>query len=318
MGSFDKKLKAFVRIDGQGRVVAGSLILRRKQPKIGKWMEVRNQLCCNTTTTTTTAIPYSCVFYNIDVLRGEYEISWINCDGAELTYTRTAPANMQICAQRNSIEVIGGSTPDVVITEISECINPDYTIYTFLDYCVDGAPSGDTVGIATDLPYGLPTGQQLYDGIENYFIVTSQIRSDVNVWDYDIINGLNVIPDTTGCPTTTTTTTCVPEGDLIQYAAASITSNPSGLITWNTNPTQEDACHVLELITENPEGWTINWEAFTNGTVDGLVYRKSTCELANGYFIYLDGESYAISQITDGEGNNIVCSTTTTSTTTTP
>ena len=40
MGSLDRKLKAFVRFDGQGRVVAGSLIFRKKMPKVGKWMEI--------------------------------------------------------------------------------------------------------------------------------------------------------------------------------------------------------------------------------------------------------------------------------------
>ena len=54
MGSLDRKLKAFVRFDGQGRVVAGSLIFRKKMPKVGKWMEIPAWQCCNPTTTTTT------------------------------------------------------------------------------------------------------------------------------------------------------------------------------------------------------------------------------------------------------------------------
>ena len=35
-----RNLKAFVRYDGSGRVVAGSLVLRRKKPKVGNWKEV--------------------------------------------------------------------------------------------------------------------------------------------------------------------------------------------------------------------------------------------------------------------------------------
>jgi hypothetical protein len=50
----NRNLKAFVRIDGSGRVVAGSLILRKKMPKVGKWQEVPAYECCNYTTTTTT------------------------------------------------------------------------------------------------------------------------------------------------------------------------------------------------------------------------------------------------------------------------
>jgi hypothetical protein len=52
-----KELKAFVRFDGSGRVVAGSLILRKNKPKVGKWKEITAYECCNQTTTTTTTLP---------------------------------------------------------------------------------------------------------------------------------------------------------------------------------------------------------------------------------------------------------------------
>jgi len=45
MGS-NQNLKAYVRYDGSGRVVAGSLILRRQKPKVGKWEEINTSLCC--------------------------------------------------------------------------------------------------------------------------------------------------------------------------------------------------------------------------------------------------------------------------------
>ena len=41
-----KKLKAYVRFDGSGRVVAGSLILRKSPPKVGRWQEVISNECC--------------------------------------------------------------------------------------------------------------------------------------------------------------------------------------------------------------------------------------------------------------------------------
>jgi hypothetical protein len=80
-------LRAFVRLDGQNRVVTGSLVMRKNKPKVGKWMEIVKGQCCvpvvltpfgeqfaaglqdylgstttttttgETTTTTTTAIP---------------------------------------------------------------------------------------------------------------------------------------------------------------------------------------------------------------------------------------------------------------------
>lgn len=57
MTTFNKKdLRAFVRFDGNHRVVPGSLILRRKKPKVGKWQEIITYECCNPTTTTTTTV----------------------------------------------------------------------------------------------------------------------------------------------------------------------------------------------------------------------------------------------------------------------
>jgi hypothetical protein len=49
-----RDLKAFVRYDGSGRVVAGSLILRRQKPKVGKWTEIQGYQCCNDVTLTFT------------------------------------------------------------------------------------------------------------------------------------------------------------------------------------------------------------------------------------------------------------------------
>ena len=55
MGSINKRdLKAYVRYDGSGRVVAGSLILRRNKPKVGNWQEVQGYECCNDVTLTYT------------------------------------------------------------------------------------------------------------------------------------------------------------------------------------------------------------------------------------------------------------------------
>jgi hypothetical protein len=42
-----RNLKAFVRYDGSGRVVAGSLILRKNKPKVGNFQEVKAYQCCN-------------------------------------------------------------------------------------------------------------------------------------------------------------------------------------------------------------------------------------------------------------------------------
>lgn len=53
MATIDKRpMKAYVRFDGVGRIVPSSLILRRKKPKVGKWVEIPAYECCNPTTTT--------------------------------------------------------------------------------------------------------------------------------------------------------------------------------------------------------------------------------------------------------------------------
>ena len=47
MASNKKDLKAYVRYDGTGRVIAGSLILQRFKPKDGNWQEVQAYECCD-------------------------------------------------------------------------------------------------------------------------------------------------------------------------------------------------------------------------------------------------------------------------------
>jgi hypothetical protein len=57
MGTINSRpLKAFVRYDGSHRIVAGSLVLRKNKPKVGKWKEISAYECCNPTTTTTTTV----------------------------------------------------------------------------------------------------------------------------------------------------------------------------------------------------------------------------------------------------------------------
>lgn len=43
----NRPLKAYVRFDGSGRIVAGSLILRKNKPKVGKWQEIPAFECCD-------------------------------------------------------------------------------------------------------------------------------------------------------------------------------------------------------------------------------------------------------------------------------
>ncbi len=44
----------FIRIDGSGKDVSGSNILRKKKPKFGNWRQLYPYQCCLTTTTSST------------------------------------------------------------------------------------------------------------------------------------------------------------------------------------------------------------------------------------------------------------------------
>jgi len=54
MATNKRDLKAYVRFDGTGRVVPGSLVLRRAKPKVGNWKEIQGYECCNDVTLTFT------------------------------------------------------------------------------------------------------------------------------------------------------------------------------------------------------------------------------------------------------------------------
>ena len=49
-------LKMYVRFDGNKNLIAGSNILARKKPKLGNWIEIPVNECCNPTTSTTTTV----------------------------------------------------------------------------------------------------------------------------------------------------------------------------------------------------------------------------------------------------------------------
>jgi len=54
MATNKRDLKAYVRFDGTGRIIPGSLVLRRTKPKVGNWKEIEAYECCNDVTLTFT------------------------------------------------------------------------------------------------------------------------------------------------------------------------------------------------------------------------------------------------------------------------
>ncbi len=49
MASNKRSLQAYVRYDGNGRIIPGSLILNRFKPAVGNWQETPAYECCNYT-----------------------------------------------------------------------------------------------------------------------------------------------------------------------------------------------------------------------------------------------------------------------------
>lgn len=100
----NKNLKAFVRMDGSGRSVPSSLILRQNKPKLGKWLEVETYKCCSST-----VIP-QCATYGI-VLNDELAyLSYNDCDGTPRgPFTLNGPMADTFCCAEGSIILEGNA-----------------------------------------------------------------------------------------------------------------------------------------------------------------------------------------------------------------
>lgn len=68
-------LRAFIRYDGNGKVVPGGNILARKEPKVGNWTEIAADECCSPPIGTCVTYGYSQV-ENVSVL-----LSYTDCNG---------------------------------------------------------------------------------------------------------------------------------------------------------------------------------------------------------------------------------------------
>lgn len=72
-----RDLKAFVRYDGSGRVVAGSLIFRKNKPKVGNFQQINSYKCCNFDQSTITvnvqsSYPFSYPDFVLEAADGNY------------------------------------------------------------------------------------------------------------------------------------------------------------------------------------------------------------------------------------------------------
>ena len=104
MANSNNNLKAYVRYDGTGRVIAGSLILQRFKPKVGNWQEIAANECCNPTSIVLT-----------DTIPGEFPLTYVSvrifCDEstADAGYTSETAANMdELITLLNTDENLNG------------------------------------------------------------------------------------------------------------------------------------------------------------------------------------------------------------------
>ena len=131
----NKRLKAYVRFDGSGRVVSSSLILQRNKPKVGNWQEIDAYECCNyttttttsttpTTTTTTTGVPTpgDCFCYTIsNETAGTLLYSYTDC-GSEFV---RAPINADTISIVCSSTAVTGDPGLIITGGITSCTNSE-------------------------------------------------------------------------------------------------------------------------------------------------------------------------------------------------
>jgi hypothetical protein len=140
----NKRLKAYVRFDGSGRVVSSSLILQRNKPKVGNWQEIDAYECCNytttttsttststttttttatpTTTTTTTPTPGDCFCYTIsNETAGTLLYSYTDC-GSEFV---RAPINADTISIVCSSTAVTGDPGLIITGGITSCTNSE-------------------------------------------------------------------------------------------------------------------------------------------------------------------------------------------------
>jgi hypothetical protein len=116
MGSNNRDLKAYVRYDGSGRVVAGSLILRRNKPKVGNWHQVQGYECnSGGTSYEVVAVSEGAVSSVITYRSGvDNSTQTVNLVGSELLV-------VTICAVTGSVSAVDASGTTTTITAGAGC-----------------------------------------------------------------------------------------------------------------------------------------------------------------------------------------------------
>lgn len=129
-----RDLKAFVRYDGSGRVVAGSLILRKQKPKNGNWVEIQTYECCASSLETS----YTCCVAIQVIADGEsglYELTFQTRNGGpnlrgSIHWTSTESENFSFIADGDD-HSISHFFGDTLVHTIYLCIDNPSQILDF-------------------------------------------------------------------------------------------------------------------------------------------------------------------------------------------
>lgn len=105
MSTNARPLKGYVRFDGQGRIIPGSLILRKKKPALGTWKEVPAYECCNSVTV-------SSVLSSVILTSAAITLYCNNVSiGSFPTYTSTAEISHVAAALTEVFGMLGSFAP---------------------------------------------------------------------------------------------------------------------------------------------------------------------------------------------------------------
>jgi hypothetical protein len=323
-----RDLKAFIRMDYDGRIVAGSLILRKKMPKVGKWLEIPAYECCNnpnTTTITTTSF----ICKNI-ILNGGFE-SWTG-EGPEDWSGGTQEGTI-VHSGSYSVELNPrmGSSIFQYFTPTSNCITLDFWYNTAVESCAGFSmvrlhELTPPEYLQVDGSWGELSVQHVYPATDGWVNITEQIYT--NAGDIHVLILLasctayfDDVQICDGCDpavTTTTTTTCiVPEGypQAPIFLAHSYTNGE----TVDFINSGDSACEGISQgigVTFN----FIEYDVYGIGEETTVIYLTGTCTLIpNGYYVYEVTEgNYSVVIFENGiNTGNYVCPTPITTTTTT-
>jgi hypothetical protein len=116
MSTNKRDLKAYVRYDGSGRVVPGSLILRRTKPKVGNWQQVQGYECNSGGTSYQVIATASGALSSVITYRSGVDNSTqtVNLVGEDLLVAT-------ICAVTGSISAVNAVGTTTVITAGAGC-----------------------------------------------------------------------------------------------------------------------------------------------------------------------------------------------------